>query len=402
MKLLHTADWHLGAYLGSFSRINEQKLFIDQLCAIVDKQSIDMVVVAGDIFDTANPSAAAEALFYDAMTRLAGRKIPIVLVAGNHDNVERLLAPAPMAAEMGIIVFATPHCVPPARDFEGFSVHPLGSCCTQIKRGNDDIVLAAMPFVSEKRLNEAIFTTKDEVGMQKDYSEKVRQLFAASADYFRPDAINIAAGHFHIAGGESSRGLERDIMLGGSFAVLPPAMPNAQCIAMGHLHRAQKIKCGIDMQNLAYYAGSPLQYSLSECGYVKGVYIADLAPGQPVNVEKLPLNCPKPIELWEVATAAEALEKCANGGNSYKYIKITGEAALNPADIKEMRKLAPDIVSIDIANDGGLEEIVSYEKLQILDARTEFIEFYTKNRGMPPKDEIIEIFNEILHDEEIL
>ena len=405
MKLLHTADWHLGTHLGPYSRINEQRLFLANLCRIVDEQDVDMVLIAGDVFDTTNPSAAAEGLFYSGLTDLAtrrSRKISVVVVAGNHDSPERLLAPIPMASELGILVFATPHCQPPARDYGDFAVCSPAPACAEItfKASGEKVVLAALPFVSEKRLGEVIFdetATKSEAAMQKDYSAKIGSLYARCADYFQQDAISIAAGHFHIAGGESSRGAERDILLGGSFAVHPQDMPDAQYIAMGHLHRPQKVKCGANGGNTAYYAGSPLPYSLGEQGYPKAVYIADLAAGQPAVVEKVLLDCPKPIELWEVKTAADALIRCAEPSNTYKYIRITDEATLNPHDIKEMRRLAADIVAIDIIAQNAAD-LPNFDNdfAKLLDPREEFANFYMKTHGIQPKPEVLEIFGEIL------
>lgn len=399
MKILHTSDWHLGAQLGPFSRINEQKLFIDRLCGIVDEKGVDMVIVAGDVFDSPNPSAAAEALFFQAMAGLAMRKIPVILVAGNHDSVERLAAPSPMTSELGVLVFATPNCQPAAKDYGDFAVKSLGAGCAEIllKKHSERVVLATMPFVSEKRLGETIFASADEVGMQKDYSAKVGELFAAMSVFFRQDTINIAAGHFHVAGGEASRGLERDIALGGSFAVHPSAMPDAQYIAMGHLHRSQKIKCGPIGENLAYYAGSPLPYSLSEQGYPKAVFVADLAVGQVAEVEKVILDCPKPIEVLEAATVAEAMEMCGRGTNSYKYIRIN-EAGLNLHDIKEMRRLAPDIVEIDVVGEAGAE-MPDFGDLGDIEPRDEFANFYAKQRGFEAKSEVLTVFDEILHQE---
>jgi len=405
MKLLHTADWHLGTYLGPYSRIDEQRLFLTNLCRIVDERQVDMVLIAGDVFDTANPSAAAEGLFYTAMADLAQRKIPVIVVAGNHDSAERLLAPIPMVSELGVLVFATPHCRPATRDYGDFAVYSPASACVEItfKASGESVVLAALPFVSEKRLGEVIFDedaikNKGEAAMQRDYSAKIGTLFARSAAFFRNDAISIAAGHFHIAGGESSRGAERDILLGGSFAVHPHDMPDAQYIAMGHLHRSQKVKCGADGENVAYYAGSPLPYSLSEQGYPKAVYIADLAAGRPADVEKVLLDCPKPIELWEVKTAADALLRCAEPSNAYKYIRITEEATLSPHDIKEMRRLAADIVAIDISTDNNAVVMnLDDDFAKLLNPREEFANFYAKTHGIQPKPEVLQIFSEILH-----
>ena len=388
MRILHTADWHLGAYLGNFSRVAEQALFLDQLCQIVGENSVDMVIVAGDIYDSSNPPAAAEALFYSAMTRLYEMRVPAVVVAGNHDSAERLNAIVPMARELGVFVFA---------DRPGH---------IEINVKGQSVVIASMPFVSEKRLNEAIFTTGDEAAMQKEFSAKVAGLFAEATSHFREDTVNIAVGHFHIAGGESSKGLERDIQLGGVFAVRPADMPAADYIAMGHLHRAQRLICGPADGHLAHYAGSPLPYSLSERGQPKSVNIVDIAPGQVAKVDKFFLDCPKPIEIWTVATAAEAIEKCRENvqSNAYKYIVITGEHTISAYDIKEMRRLTANIVSIELVSDKQGAAEVSMGSLQTLEPREEFANFYAKSKGATPDKQIVSIFDEILSnaDEEAL
>ena len=109
MRILHTSDWHLGKNLKHISRIDEQREFIDCLCKTVEEQKIDLVLVAGDIYDTYNPSDAAEELFYDAIDRLNDKgKRAVVVIAGNHDNPERLCAASPLAYKNGIILLAYP------------------------------------------------------------------------------------------------------------------------------------------------------------------------------------------------------------------------------------------------------------------------------------------------------
>ncbi|MDR2183257.1 MAG: exonuclease subunit SbcD [Clostridiales bacterium] len=388
MKILHTADWHLGAYLGNFSRIDEQALFLQQLCRIVDENGVDMVIIAGDIYDFSNPPAAAEALFYSAMARLHEMKVPVVAIAGNHDSAERLDALTPMISELGVHIFANPGTV-------------------EIKAGGNgqSAIIAAMPFISEKRLNEAIFSGSDEAAMQKQYSAKIGALFSRLTADFRQDTVNIAAGHFHIAGGEEAKGLERDIQLGGVFAVNPADMPAADYIAMGHLHRAQRIKCGPAAAHTAHYAGSPLPYSLSERGHPKSVNIVDILPGRAATVDRIFLDCPKPIEIWTAATAPEAIEKCRQAGQSsaYKYIVITEEPAISAYDIKEMRGLAANIVSIELAADKPGTAAHIADALQELSPREEFANFYAKSKGTPPGERIVSIFDEVLSesDEEI-
>ena len=109
MRILHTSDWHLGKSLEQINRIAEQKEFIDCLCKTMEEQNIDLVLVAGDIYDTYNPSAAAEELFYEAVDRLNDKgKRAVVVIAGNHDNPERLCAASPLAYKNGIILLGYP------------------------------------------------------------------------------------------------------------------------------------------------------------------------------------------------------------------------------------------------------------------------------------------------------
>ncbi len=109
MRILHTSDWHLGRNLEQISRIGEQREFIDHLCRTVEEQNIELVLVAGDIYDTCNPSAAAEELFYEAIDRLGGDgSRAVVVIAGNHDSPERLCAASPLARRKGIILLGYP------------------------------------------------------------------------------------------------------------------------------------------------------------------------------------------------------------------------------------------------------------------------------------------------------
>ena len=109
MKFIHTSDWHLGKTLEGNSRLEEQEMFLNDFVDIVEQNDIDMVIIAGDIYDTSNPPAAAEKLFYKTACRLAddGNRC-VIVISGNHDNPERLSAITPLAEEMGILVFGYP------------------------------------------------------------------------------------------------------------------------------------------------------------------------------------------------------------------------------------------------------------------------------------------------------
>ena len=110
MKILHTADWHLGKRLDNYSRIEEQIEVMNEICEIADEQNIDLVLVAGDLFDTFNPSVEAVELFYKTLKRLANNgQRPVIAIAGNHDSPDRIDAPDPLARECGIILIGHPN-----------------------------------------------------------------------------------------------------------------------------------------------------------------------------------------------------------------------------------------------------------------------------------------------------
>ncbi|MER2141445.1 MAG: exonuclease subunit SbcD, partial [Priestia megaterium] len=109
MRLLHTADWHLGRTLEGRSRLAEQAQFLDELADIVEEEKVDAILMAGDAFDTVNPPAAAEQLFYESMSRLSNNgKRPIIVIAGNHDNPDRLSAASPLAVHQNITLLGLP------------------------------------------------------------------------------------------------------------------------------------------------------------------------------------------------------------------------------------------------------------------------------------------------------
>ena len=124
IKILHTADWHLGKKLDHFSRIEEQRLVLSEICEIADNQDADIIVVAGDLFDTFNPPVEAVELFYKTLKRLTNNgKRPVIAIAGNHDSPDRIDAPDPLARECGILFVGNPDVsIPPMVIENGFAI----------------------------------------------------------------------------------------------------------------------------------------------------------------------------------------------------------------------------------------------------------------------------------------
>ncbi|MDA8220416.1 MAG: exonuclease subunit SbcD, partial [Desulfitobacterium hafniense] len=187
MRILHTSDWHLGRTLEGRSRIEEQMTFINELCMIAEDEAVDLILIAGDVFDTVNPPAIAEELFYDALNRLsAGGRRAIVAIAGNHDNPERLCAASPLAVRNGITLYGLPKEVLTP----GLLDQPNLGRVTRVAAGqgwvelhipscSDPAIIAMLPYPSESRLNEVLSESLDEEILREEYSKRVQQLFSS-------------------------------------------------------------------------------------------------------------------------------------------------------------------------------------------------------------------------------
>jgi exonuclease SbcD len=397
MRFIHTSDWHLGKHLEGHSRLPEQEMFLEDFVNTVEENNIDMVIIAGDIYDTSNPPAQAEKLFYKTIKRLANNgQRPIIIIAGNHDNPERLSAASPLAHEHGIMIMGNPKSKVETGVYEGFSILESGEGYLEIDINKEKAVILTLPYPSEKRLNEVLSESTDDASRQVGYSEKIGQIFEELSSKFRDDTINLAVSHLFVLGGEGSDS-ERPIELGGSLIVNKEHLPqNAQYIALGHLHKPQKIS---DKLNV-YYSGSPLQYSKSEINYSKCSYLVDIHPKEKANVEEVYFKNYKPIEVFKCNSIDEAMEKCEENKNRdmWAYLEIKTDEVIPQSTIKKMKELLPDIIEIKpiIAGIDDYEEAIDIKEISMAEL---FKEFYKNTRELEPKGELMDLFLDITNEE---
>jgi len=400
MRILHTSDWHLGKTLEGFSRLEEQVLFIEELIEKIEENNIDLVIIAGDVYDNGNPPARAENLFYNALKRISGGgKRAVLVIAGNHDNPERLVAASPLAYEHGVIMLGTPKSCALTGQFGNFKIVEAGEGFVEIEINKESAVIITLPYPSEKRLNEILSEELEETERRKSYSERVGEIFNKLSERYREDTINLAVSHIFVAGGESSDS-ERPIQLGGSLTVDAQVLPKkAQYIALGHLHRPQRVY-GADVD--AYYAGSPLQYSKSEINYSKCGYIVDLRAGEKAQIQQLFFKNHKPIEIWKCQSVEAAVEKCRENSekNVWVYMEIKTDRFITQENIKLMKELKKDIIEILPIIDGQDEIAFDYEALSEKSMSDMFKEFYLKERKVEPSSELMDLFLRIAQEEE--
>lgn len=404
MRILHTADWHLGKSLERISRIDEQREFIHYLCDLVQKENIDLVLIGGDIYDTYNPPAVAEELFYYALDKLNDNgKRAVVVIAGNHDNPERLEAIMPIACKNGIFILGYPKSdistykemckyTKIVNSGKGFAELAIPNC-------PNNVVILTLPYPSESRLEEVLTNEVDESLIQKAYSEKIGYMLNELSSNFRDDTINVVLGHMFLMGGKESDS-ERTIQVGTAMTVNVDVMPkNAHFIALGHLHRPQMIKndyCPI------FYSGSPLAYSFSEADYNKAVYIIDVNPSGNVEVTPQYLSCGKPLVKWCAKDGiGQAIKWCQEGKdkNAYVDLEIYTDKLLTNEEQKTIRELHKGIINIrpKIINECEVNSDFSNREQKKIDEI--FKEYYIYRTKTEVSEDIMDIFLDIINQE---
>lgn len=399
MRILHTSDWHLGKNLEGFSRLDEQERFLEDFVRLVREQQADLVIIAGDIYDNGNPPARAEKLFYNALKEISeDGKRAILVIAGNHDNPERLAAASPLAYEQGVIILGTPKSVAETGNYGAFEIVEAGEGYFELQIKGERAIILAVPYPSEKRLNEVFSEEYDEEWRQKSYSQRIGRLFEELGRKFREDTINLAVSHLFVVGGESSDS-ERAIELGGSFAVEEEMLPEkAQYIALGHLHRPQRM---IKNNRKIYYSGSPLQYSKSEINYSKCCYLVNVAPGLPAEVTEIYFNNYKPIELWKCESIEEAIARCKENSERdiWVYLEIKTDRHIDQSEMKEMKEFRSDIIEIRPIIEGTDEEEIQFSGMTERSIGDLFSEFYRSRRKVDPTQELMQLFLKIALEE---
>ena len=321
MLIFHTADWHLGNIFHRHDRLAEHRHFFKWLIAQLREHQPDAMIVSGDIFDNANPSAAAESLFYEVLKEAiqAVEGLQIVIIAGNHDSAHRLEAPSPFLKANNIYVRGNvKRTEAGAPDFDDLLL-PLSS-----RRGSEaEVVCLALPYLRSSEYPSG-FSVGD--GIKYYVDGMLKALYRTD---FKKLPI-IAAAHFYAAGAEISEEHSERLVVGGQDAVLTRSVDKAvSYTALGHIHRRQ---C-VDYDRQMWYSGSVLPLSFSEKHYNHGVNCVRIFEDGKGTVDYLqytPLRRLRSIPEKGAASTAEVMEALAKlpnadelpNRNAWDYLEI--------------------------------------------------------------------------------
>lgn len=289
LRIFHTADWHLGHHLHGVSRQLEHQRFLDWLLGEMHAKQADALIIAGDIFDSANPSSAAQSQLYEFLVK-AKTGLPnldIVLVGGNHDSASRLDAPSPILNALGVTVVGGLSRGDQGNiDWERLLV-PLTNAESEIKAW-----CGAMPFLRNADLPTGEQDSDPLIsGMKTLYAELFEKLQQKAGN---AESL-ILTGHCYMVNGAVSELSERKI-LGGNQHALPVELFPAGIayVALGHLHLAQRVGANEHIR----YSGSPIPLSFDETDYSHQVVQVDVKAGQPV--ETVAVKIPRSVQLLRI------------------------------------------------------------------------------------------------------
>jgi exonuclease SbcD len=400
IRILHTADWHLGKKLDHFSRLEEQKEVLNEICQIADGQKADIVIVAGDLFDTFNPPVEAIDLLYKTLKRLTNNgKRPVIAIAGNHDSPDRIDAPNPLARECGILFVGNPDIMISEMAIEnGFEITKSenGFFEIMLPKFNFPVRIIATPYANELRLKTYLGAENKE--------EELNQLLGNSwkllADKYCDDkGVNILTTHLYMLkrGGEilEEPDGEKPLRIGNADIVYTDCIPSQiQYTALGHLHRFQSIG---GHPSPVVYSSSPLSYSFSEAGQEKKVVILDLDPNEEVRLTDIKLHSGRVLYRKRFDSIDNAVIWLLK--NPYCLVELTllSDTFIANQDLKRIHESHDGIIHII--------PVVTNDNLQVnqaakvnLDQDIEglFKDYFVSKYKQEPNEELIDLFQEII------
>jgi DNA repair protein SbcD/Mre11 len=330
MKILHTADWHVGKVLKNQPRLDEHKAVLANLVRLADSEDVDVVVVAGDLFETSTPSPEAQGLVMRTLLRLKRHGRLVVVLAGNHDNpglVDRVYRP--VLGELGVHVLGYPK--PAAKGTLSLTT-----------RDGEAATVAVLPFLSARfavRAAEVVLHESARHGL--DYWERIKQFIDALTEGFTDGAVNIVTTHATLLGGRRGGG-EREVQTLLGYELPASVFPStAHYVALGHLHRYQEIDgpCPIA------YSGSPIALDFGEEANESVALVVTATPGSRASIRPVPLVGGRPLRTLH-GTLEQITAEAADVGDAYLRVVLAQQASAGLADL--VRATVPNVLEVQI------------------------------------------------------
>jgi exonuclease SbcD len=337
MRLLHTSDWHIGRSLHGTDLLAEQEQVLGGLARVVAAEGVDVVVVAGDVYDRAVPSADAMAVLDRVLVRLRRAGATVVLTPGNHDSARRLGFVSGLLAVSGVHVRA---------DTPGLDEPVL------LSDEHGDVALYGLPYLEPE-------VARFELGLPDARSHEA--VLAAAMDrvradlFLRPGVRSVVLAHAFVGGGLPSES-ERDISVGGVDLVSATVFDGVDYVALGHLHRP------LTLTPRLRYSGSPLAYSFGEAGQQKQAWLVDLDAHGLADVRPVLLPTPRALSIL-TGTLDELLADPAHAAVEQHFVSARLTDDVRPSDpMRRLQERFPYCVHLEWAGTAPAADARSYQE----------------------------------------
>lgn len=387
MKIIHTGDWHIGKIVNEFSMIEDQKFYLDRLIELLEEERPDAFIIAGDIYDRSVPPAEAVELLDNVLSKIILElNIPVLAISGNHDSPERLSFGSKLLKDKGLYI-------------EGTFKKEIRKVTIKDEFGNVNFYL--LPFVDPAKVR--LIYKNDEI---RTYDDAMKFLVNELEKDINKDERNVLITHgyvtFNMEDKENKGDLElsdseRPLSIGGTDLIDGRNFDLFNYVALGHLHRSQKVG-----GNRIRYSGSLLKYSVSECEQNKSIPIITLDENGEIEVELRKLQVLRDMRVVE-GPLEKLIDRDTHKGenlNDYIFANLTDEGEVIDA-ISKLRAVFPNVM--------GLKMVNSREKN--VDSKTSagnnfrdkseselFTDFYLSIKGKEMDQERIEVLNKVLEE----
>ena len=378
MRVLHTADWHVGKRLGRHDRLADHAAALAEVAELADREAVDLVIVAGDLFDRPSPPIDALRLVLEGLERLPTAARPVVAIAGNHDSPELFDLLAPLMRPRRVYLV-------------GAIRRPEEGGVLDLETGGGRALVACFPFLRAGRVVD--FMAADSV-WHGEYAEQVARVCGSYSDYLARQgagAVRLLTAHFMVhgalVGGHGLPRGERPLHLGEAYAVAEEAIPTGpQYVAMGHVHAPQPVP-GAPVA--AEYSGSLLELDFGEAGEAKRVVVVDVEPDSAAEVRTIPLTSGRRL----LRARGEWERLCAAADLRDAFLDLTVlTTGPDPGIADRARQEFPLLVKVQIdyerqAEEAPLRSGLPWDEL--------YSDYYRRRHGIDPSAEVLAAFREI-------
>lgn len=381
MRILHTADWHVGKKLGRQDRSDETRAVLTEVVAIARDREVDAVLVAGDLFDRASPPLESLNVVLGALLELAATGAKVVAIPGNHDSPELFRVLAPLLEPFGVTL------VPKALEPDAGGIVPVTA-----RDGKTTLRVACVPFIHETAVIDLMGLAEEGF---KEYAERMRQITNYYARWIlehpQDDAVDVLMGHFMVNGAIPS-GTERELHIGEAYMARPDAIPaELKYAALGHIHLAQDVP-GSAVP--ARFCGGLMQLDFGEAGIEKSVIVAEIEPGmKPARLETVPITAGR-ILMKETGTLDELRAKAGSFGDALLHVTVATTGP-EPGLADAVREFLPNALQVHADYPRAEQEIAEREGRTLTEL---YGDYWLAKKGAELPERVVKAFGELLDE----